>query len=67
MIGKTKEELYIEFVVFVEKYEWAVISKSLGLNKTNTEDSIVGKHSSHFLQQIQLRLLILMLHTQANT
>ncbi len=30
--GKT-EGLYTEFVVFVEIYEWAVISKSFGLNK----------------------------------
>ncbi len=31
--GKTEEGLYTEFVVFVEIYEWAVISKSFGLNK----------------------------------
>ncbi len=32
-IRKTEERLYIEFVMFVEIYEWAVISKSVGLNK----------------------------------
>ncbi len=37
--GKTEEGLYIEFVMFVEIYEWGVISKSLGLNRQNTDDS----------------------------
>ncbi len=32
-IGITREGLYTEFVVFVEIYEWVVISISLGSNK----------------------------------
>ncbi len=32
-VGKTEERLYTESVVLVEIYEWAVISKPLGLNK----------------------------------
>ncbi len=49
-VGKTEEGLYTEFVVFVEICEWAVISKSFGLNKKKTQQTaVVGKHSDHFL------------------
>ncbi len=48
--------LNIEFVVSVEIYDWVVISESLDLNEKKQKTAVVGKHSSHFLQQIQLRL-----------